>query len=93
MRLTFQQVINEKMKNPEFRREWEEQEPEFQLIRAMLQAREDLNISQRQLSEKTGITQADICKIENGEGNPTLQTMKKLAEGLGMRLDLAFSPA
>ncbi len=92
MRLTFQQVINEKMKDPEFRREWEEQEPEFQLIMAMLQARESMNISQRQLSEKTGITQADICKIENGEGNPTLQTMKKLAEGLGMRLDLAFSP-
>ena len=68
MRLTFQQVINEKMKNPEFRREWEEQEPEFQLIRAMLQAREDLNISQRQLSEKPGSRRLISAKSKTAKG-------------------------
>ena len=89
---TYKEVLAEKMKDPEFKAEWEAQEPEFQLIKAMLDARTEQNLSQRQLSEKTGITQADICKIEAGEANPTLQTLKRLAAGLGMSLELKFKP-
>ncbi len=92
MALTYRQVLAEKMKDPEFRKEWEELEPEFQIIEAMLKARDERNISQRQLSERTGITQADISKIENGEANPTLQTLKRIANGLDMRLELTFVP-
>ena len=43
MRLTYQQVIDEKMKDPEFRREWEALEPEFRLIKKRL--KEDLRDS------------------------------------------------
>ena len=89
---TYREVLAEKMKDPEFKAEWEAQEPEFQLIKAMIDARTNQNLSQRQLSEKTGITQSDICKIESGEANPTLQTLKRLAAGLGMSLDLRFKP-
>ena len=92
MELTYRQVLKEKMKNPEFRKEWDELEPEFQLIKAMLKARDEQNLSQRQLSDMTGITQADICKMESGEANPTLQTLKRIARGLGMRLELVFTP-
>jgi ribosome-binding protein aMBF1 (putative translation factor) len=87
---TYREVLAEKLKDPEFKAEWEAQEPEFQLIKAMLDARTEQNLSQRQLSERTGITQADICKIESGEANPTLQTLKRLAAGLGMTLELKF---
>ncbi len=89
---TYREVLAEKLKDPEFKAEWEAQEPEFQLIKAMLDARTEQNLSQRQLSERTGITQADICKIESGEANPTLQTLKRLAAGLGMTLELKFKP-
>ena len=89
---TYREVLAKKMENPEFKAEWEAQEPEFQLIKAMLDARAEQNLSQRQLSERTGITQADICKIETGEANPTLQTIKRLAAGLGMSLNLSFKP-
>ena len=84
--------LNEKLKDPDFKREWDAMEPEFQLIKAMLRGREEQQLSQRQLSTRTGINQADICKIENGEANPTLQTLKKIAEGLGMKLELVFTP-
>ena len=89
---TYREVLADKLKDPEFKAEWEAQEPEFQLIKAMLDARTEQNLSQRQLSERTGITQADICKIESGEANPTLQTLKRLAAGLGMTLELKFKP-
>lgn len=89
---TYKEFLKEKLMDPEFKKEWDEMEPEFQLIKAMLKGREEQNLSQRQLADKTGITQADISKIETGEANPTLETIKRLAAGLGMNLNLTFTP-
>ena len=89
---TYKEFLDEKLKNPEFKKEWDELEPEFQLIKAMLQGREEQNLSQRQLADRTGVTQSDISKIESGEANPTLETLKKLAKGLGMNLSISFTP-
>ncbi len=47
-------------------------------------------MTQKDLSAKTGITQADISWIENGTRNPSLSMVKKLAQGLGMQLKLEF---
>lgn len=90
---TFEEVLAKQMQDPEFRAEWERQEPEFAVIRAILDARIAKNLSQKQLSELTGINQADISRIENGNGNPSLRTLQRLAEGLGMKLKLEFVPA
>lgn len=53
-------------------------------------ARAYSKITQKQLSEKTGIYQADISKIERGIGNPSIATLKRIAEGLGMELNIEF---
>ena len=45
-----------------------------------------------QLSEKTGIAQGNISKIESGEANPSLKTLKRLTVGMGMKLKLEFLP-
>ena len=89
---TYKEFLDEKLKDPEFKKAWDELEPEFQLVKAMLQGREDQNLSQRQLADRTGVTQSDISKIESGEANPTLETLKKLAKGLGMNLSISFTP-
>ncbi len=47
-------------------------------------------MTQKQLAERTGIYQADISKIERGIGNPSLSTLKRLAEGLGMEIQINF---
>ena len=54
----------------------------------LLQAREEAKLTQKDLAEKTGIYQADISKIERGVGNPSLLTLKRLADGLDMELEL-----
>ena len=41
-------------------------------------------MSQRDLSKDSGVIQAEICKIEQGKGNPTLTTLQKLAKSLGV---------
>ena len=89
---TYKEFLDEKLQDPEFKKEWDELEPEYQLVRAVLNGREKQKLSQRQLSERTGITQADISRIESGEANPTLETIKRIADGLGMSLTISFSP-
>jgi len=88
----FRETLNEQMQDPEFRAEWEALEPERQIIRAIIEGREANDFTQKQLSEATGITQADISRLENGTGNPSIRTLKRLAAGLGMQLKLEFVP-
>ena len=76
------------LQDPEVKAEYDALEPEFDIIRTMIKARKEQNITQKELSERTGITQADISRIENGSRNPSLDMMKRLAKGLGMRLKL-----
>ena len=58
----------------------------------MIDVRISQNITQKELSARTGITQADISRIENGTRNPSLSMVKKLANGLGLQLKLEFAP-
>ena len=88
----FRELLDEQLKDTEFRQEYENLEPEFDIIRAMIEARKQQHITQQELSKRTGITQADISRIENGTRNPSLDMIKRLAKGMGMRLKLEFIP-
>ena len=90
--VTFDEYLAEQMKDPEFKAEWDALEPEFQIIRAIIEGREARNFSERELSEATGISPAEIMRLEDGSANPTLHDLKRLAAGLGMTLRLDFQP-
>ncbi len=89
---TLNEMLSEEMKNDEFRKEYEAIQPELDVIRAMVDARNSVNMTQKELSERTGISQANISKIENGTRNPSLNLLKRLAEGMGMTLKIEFVP-
>ena len=88
----WKEFLEEQLKDPVIRAEWDALEPEFAIIQAMIDARRKTGLSQKQLAEKTGIAQGDISKIENGEANPSLKTLKRLASGMDMKLKLEFLP-
>lgn len=67
-------------------------ETDYNLIRALLDARARRHMTQVQLAVRCGIPQTDICRIENGTRNPSLSMLSRLAEGLGMQLKLQFIP-
>ena len=81
------------LKNAEIKAEYEALAPEYDLIQAMIDARISQNLTQKELSELTGITQADISRIENGTRNPSLAMLKRIAAGLGMQIRLEFVPS
>lgn len=92
MKDDFQRYLDKQLENPEFRKEWESLEPEYAIMQALIDARNEAGITQTELSRRTGIAQTDISKLERGNGNPSLKTLKRLADGLGMTLELKFKP-
>ncbi|WP_276880638.1 helix-turn-helix domain-containing protein [Anaerococcus tetradius] len=89
---TFDKYLEEQLKDEEFKKEYKKISPELDIIKAMLDARKLQNLTQEELAKKTGIDQADISKLENGTRNPTINLLKRLAEGLGMDLKIEFVP-
>lgn len=88
----FNDYLNEQMKDPAFKEEWNALEPEFTIMQAMIDARKASGLTQKQLSERTGIAQADISKLESGNANPSLKTLQRLAAGMGMKVKVEFLP-
>ncbi len=89
---SFRDSLNKRLENDNFRKEYENIQPEMNIIRAMIAARKDQNLTQADLATRTGINQADISKLENGSKNPSLKMLKRLAEGLNMDLKIEFVP-
>ena len=90
--LAFKDSLNKRLKDKNFRKEYEDIQPEMDIIRAIIKARKEQQITQAELSARTGINQGDISKLERGIRNPSLRMLKKLADGLGMQLKLEFLP-
>ena len=88
----FKNYLDKQLQDKEFKEEWETLEPEFSVMQAMIDARKSAGLTQKQLSEKTGITKADISKLESGNANPSLRTLQRLASGMGMKVKIEFQP-
>ena len=89
---TFDDMLSNQLKDEEFRKEYEAIQPEMDVIRAIVDARTSQNLTQKELAERTGINQADISKLENGTRNPSVNLLKRLADGMGMTLKIEFVP-
>mgnify|MGYP004451443059 CR=1 FL=1 len=88
----FDDFLNEQLQDPEFRAEYEALQPEHAIIQAIIDARKQSGLTQKELAVRTGIAQGDISKLENGNGNPSIKTLQRLAKAMGMTLKVEFVP-
>ena len=86
----FNDYLKQELKDPDFRREYEALQPEHAVIQAIIDARKASGLTQKELSERTGIAQGDISKLENGNANPSLRTLQRLASAMGMVMKVEF---
>ena len=84
--------MEKQMQDPEFVKAYNEIQPEISVIRALADARISQNLTQKELSERTGIAQTEISKIEHGTRNPSIKLLQRLADGMGMVLNVTFTP-
>ena len=88
--IDFNNYLAQQMEDPAFAAEYEAQRPEYEAIRAVIAARLACNMTQKELAEKTGIRQSNISRIENGSASPTIDTLARIAAGLGKQLKIDF---
>ncbi|BDF45175.1 transcriptional regulator [Lachnospiraceae bacterium] len=90
--MNLQEMKSEILENAEVQAEYEKLKPEYDVVRAVLEARKKNHLTQQQLADRTGINRADISKLENGSTNPSIALLQRIAEGMDMQLKLEFVP-
>ena len=88
--MTYEEFKERILSDPETKKEYDAMEPEFQLILALLKLRNEQNLTQQELADRTGINRSDISKIEHGNANPSLKTMKRLAAAMSKKVCISF---
>lgn len=86
----FDDFLAEQLQDPNLKAEYDALEPEFSIMQAVLKARISNGLTQKQLSERTGISQADISRLESGAASPSVKTLVRVADALGMKVQINF---
>ena len=86
----FEMILEESLKNPEFKKEWEAGQIEYEIMRMLVKARNEKNLTQKELSELSGIRQSNISRIERGVCAPSINTLEAIANALGKKLKIEF---
>ncbi len=90
MTTTFKQFKTKALKNPSVKAEYQTLEPEYQVVRTIISERLKRGWSQTQLAEAIGSQQPVISRLERGEGNPSLQTLSRIAKALDLSLKVSM---
>lgn len=86
------ELTDELMKDPEFKKEYDALQSERDLTMSLVMARKRAGLTQAELSEKTGISQSDISRLENGSRNPTIALLNRIANALNATCRIEFVP-
>jgi len=90
--IPFEKLKADLMRDPEFRREYEKLEPEFQIARALIDARIKKKMTQAEIARKAGTKQPVISRLEGACGSPSLSLIKRIAKALNARLVFRLEP-
>ena len=78
------------LKDPEFKKLYEQSQPEFEIAKAIIRARIENKITQKELAEKMNTTQSVISRVEQGKTSPSISLLKRLAAALNTTLQVQF---
>ena len=87
----FEKYLKEQLKDPEFKKAWDEIELESSIAESIIGKRIKKNMSQRDLAKKINSTQAVISRIETMEANPSIKTLKRIAKALDAKVEIKIS--
>jgi len=86
----FQEYLCEKLKNPKFKKYYDEYGKQLEIAYQILKLRKQKGISQGELAKKIGTKQSDIARMESGQQNFTTDTLQKIASAFKRDLKIEF---
>lgn len=90
--IDFEDVLAESLKDPEVAAEWERTQPARDLAVAVARYRGSQNITQTEFGRLLGMKQQQVGRIEEGDVLPTITTMQRICQALGMVITLTIDP-
>ncbi len=90
MAITFKQFKTKALKNPTVKTEYETLEPEYEVVKTIINQRIKRGWSQTELAKAVGSRQPVISRLERGDGNPSLSTLQKIAKALDLSLQVSM---
>ena len=84
----FERDLKRNLKNREFREGYEREYTLVRLAFELSKLRENRHLSQAQLAAKVGMKQQVISRVESGNQNTTLETLIRIANGLGKKVEV-----
>ncbi|MCL1975521.1 MAG: helix-turn-helix transcriptional regulator [Firmicutes bacterium] len=87
----FEEIHNRLMKDEEFKVEYEKLKPRYELIAQIIDARNELNITQEELASRVGTQKSNISRFESGSYNPSLDFITKVARSLGKEVHISLN--
>lgn len=88
--MTHEQLKEKMLQNPEVREQYENPEPELELLEVFLKARKEANMTQEDVAKKMHTSRPAVARIEsvNMKHSPSLHTLLKYADALGCKLEI-----
>ncbi|MDP3995033.1 MAG: helix-turn-helix transcriptional regulator [bacterium] len=86
----FEDVLAEHLKDPEFKRYFDEFGKQLEISYNLLLMRKKARLSQAQLAKKLGTTQSNVARMEAGNQNFTLGMLQRIASAFNKDLNVSF---
>jgi len=86
----FEDLKKELLKDPEFKKAYDDLELEYSIIAQVIQKRLDKGLSQKELAKRAGTKQSAISRLEGGNSNPSIAFLKKISTALGSKLQVSI---
>ena len=84
--LKFDDVLDDMLKDPEFKKEYDALKDEYDLIISLIEARNEAKLTQAQLAEKMGVKQSAVARIESGSLNLRYSTLLNYVKACGKKI-------
>lgn len=88
----WREVLEDELQDPDFRAEWEASAPARAIANRLIQYRIEHSLTQTALARKFGMSQPAISRLEIGEHVPTLSTLIRIAQTLGIEILIDITP-
>lgn len=89
--IPWKKIKNEMLKDPEFKKAYDDLQPEFDLIKLMIQKRIDEGLTQKELARRMKTKQSAISRFESGTYNPSLAWIRNAVHALNAKIRISIT--
>ncbi|MEB3361702.1 MAG: helix-turn-helix transcriptional regulator [Synechococcaceae cyanobacterium] len=89
---SWREIRDNFLADPQVRQSYQELAPRFDVIRQLIALREQRGWSQRELADRAGMKQPQLARLETGQVEPKLDTLQRLANAMGCKVQVSFEP-